>query len=237
MPVPIELSELLEAAFRSGQARLHTSIPGIIRAYDASAQRADVEIAVADFSFATDTRDDPRVYDAPLVIPSVRVQFPSGGGFGLCLPLSAGDECTLLFSERSTAEFEESGQTSQPLDARRHSYGHPVAIPGSLSAPKTLASLAHASEMRIGTDAGDGRIDFSASLVKIGAGATDFVALSTACDANFTLLFAALNALVTAYNSHGHEALGPPPAGVVSTLGVPASPPPLPVGATVAKAK
>jgi len=239
MPRPVSLPEILEAAQRSGQATIHTSIPGIVRAYTPATQRADVEIGVRDFAFVgEDLRDDPREYDPPLVIPSVRVQFPSGaGGYGVAFGLVPGDEVTLLFSERSTAEFESSGQPSEPLDARRHSMCHPVAIPGSLSDPKQFSTLADTAGMKVGKDGANTQIEILPALIKVGLGATDFVALASIVDSNFAALQSFLDSLVSDYVAHQHPTAATGPASPPTTP-FPGTPPtPDAVGATIVKAK
>lgn len=169
MAAPVEIPEILEAALRTRQAHQHTSIPGIVRSYNADKQLADVQVAVQDFAFnGEDDRGDARIYDEAPVIPGVKVQFPFGGGFGIHFPIEAGDEVTLLFSELSTAEFLESGQVSQPQDARRHSLGHPIAIPGSLSAAKAFTSLVASGKMTIGKDGGNAQITLAAAEVLVG---------------------------------------------------------------------
>lgn len=101
--------------------------------YDAAKNTVDARICIKDFVF--DGLGE-REYDGDdLIIPSVPVLWPRGGGKIVRLPLQAGDHVSLLFNERSIAEWRTTGQVGEPLDARRLSIGYPFAIPGA--APDT----------------------------------------------------------------------------------------------------
>src|SRR5690606_33868177 len=76
----------------------------------------------------------------------------------------------------------------------RHSLGWPVAIPGLFPDTKPLAAdpfslLARAAGMVIGQDGGDSRIEITDSGVKIGADATEYVALASKVVSFLTNLF------------------------------------------------
>lgn len=156
--IPVSLAEFVEAAGRTLAAHIHTSIPAKVVKYDPVLNTVDAAIVVKDFVFV----DGEREYDGDIVIPSVPVQWPRGGGKIARLPLEEGDHVILLFSERSLAEWRTTGQTSEPLDARRLSVGYPFAIPGVAPdvEPLSPADVAEvtAGAMIVGDDGGAAQV-------------------------------------------------------------------------------
>jgi hypothetical protein len=143
-------------------------------------------------------------------------------------PLSQGDEVTLVFSEFNTSEFRTTGQVNEPLDVRRHGIGSPVAIPSAISDIKALTDhAAAASAMLLGKDGQEGQVRIAANEIKLGATASQYVALAN-------LVNARCAAIETFLASHTH-------GGVTTGTGVSATAPGAPSGssvaATVVKAK
>jgi hypothetical protein len=64
------------------------------------------------------------------VINGVPVVCLSGGGFGLEFPVTVGDTCLLIFSDRSIDKWAATGGDVDPEDLRRHHLSDAIAIVG-----------------------------------------------------------------------------------------------------------
>ena len=204
------LQDLL-ARFRSSLvADLHTALPGKIVRYDASTQKADVQLLIkeryADESGATQARELP-------VIPAVPVQFPGAGGYRITFPVANNDTGLVIFSEASLDKWLVSGGTVDPSDDRRHDLTDAVFLPGLRDFGHALGS-APTDRATFGKDDGL-QIHISPSLVTVGSNSPadlEFAALGDALQTWCGQIYAWLAALEL------------PVAGAVA--GPPASPPP-----------
>jgi len=109
---------------------LHTSTPGIIVSFDAATQLATVQPAIKRIFV---TRDEDREILVPSDLPiliHVPVIFPRGGGFSLTFPVKKGDECLLVFCERSIDNWHKTGKVKEPTARRFHSLSDATAFVG-----------------------------------------------------------------------------------------------------------
>lgn len=180
---------------RSKMAQIHTSLPGIVTAYSQSEGTVSVQIAVKDGE-----DEIPPIEDIPWQA------FEAGGTF-VRIGASKGDEVLLVFQELDPSQFKATGVASPPNLMRRHGY-HAVAIPFKQS-DKKRGPFPAAGTIEVG--AGATKIVVNATEIQLGAGAADFVALSS-------LVEAAINAQIVA---HTHS--GVTTGGGVSGNGVPAA--------------
>jgi len=126
--------EVVNEMIRVGVAKMFIGLPGVIRTYDHTTQKANVQPVIR----AT-LKGGGRAPAFP-VIPCVPVLFPSGGGFSLTWPLKPGDFVQLQFADRSIAEWLTTGQNDvTPSSNRRFALSDAVAIPSlrPFSAPLT----------------------------------------------------------------------------------------------------
>lgn len=210
---PTETDNLLAAA-RAQLARVHTSIPGVVRSYDSATQTAVVQPVVR-FKF----RDgDGAIQNyTPEPIADVPVAFPGAGSFSITWPLAAGDLVTLVFAERSITEWKATaGATVEAADTRRFDLTDAIAIPSLRSPADPIPGAGIAANVLV----------VRAPEIRLGSSvATAFVALAN-------LVLDRLTAIVTGFNTHTHTT-GVGPTGVPnSLLAVPAS-----VAATKVKAE
>lgn len=138
----VALSERIEAELMG----LHTATPARVVSYDATKQRAKVQVQLKrEFENSDGTVKELRV--APIL--DVPILFPRAGGYSLTFPVAAGDPCLIVFLERDASGWQKTGQESVPPSARRHDYSDAVAILGlwpstdpiSPSASTTAASF------------------------------------------------------------------------------------------------
>jgi len=219
MRTPTE-SEVITTHIDGRMTDVHVAVPGIVLAYNAAEQTADVTVATR---IPLQTLSGDNVYDDPVTLPAVPVQWPSGGGYFAAFGLAPGDPVLVVFADIACGEYLETGDVSAPADTRRHSMGYCCAIPGGLR-PKTRKLLdAPSVGVVIGEDGGDAQIGITAAGVSLGKGATDKVALNS-------LVKAAIADLVTWIKT------GVAPSGG-GTVTYATSAPTDDVGATLVKAK
>lgn len=102
---------------------------GQITAYDSAARTAEVLVL-----FKSGSR--------PLTLVDCPVVTIQGGGAGVAMPIAAGDQCLLLFSDRNIDAWYQNGGEASPLTARCHDLSDGICIVGlnSTGAPLELAA-------------------------------------------------------------------------------------------------
>lgn len=144
------LSELLRSRVNGALEEVHTALPVRVESYDASTQKVSVQPVIK--KAFVDEEGERQVERLP-VITGVPVQFPSGGGYRITFPITAGDTGLLVFSEASLDVWLSEGGEVDPLDDRRFDLSDGVFLPGvrSFKTPITDASSDH---MTLGAEGG-----------------------------------------------------------------------------------
>jgi Phage protein Gp138 N-terminal domain len=132
------LAEVLRLALERSSRALRVGLPGRVERFDAANQLADVTPLLQES--ATDESGNEQLESLP-VLTNVPVQFAGGGGFAETFPVAAGDPCWITFSDRSLDEWIDRGGVVDPVDARRHDLGDPVAILGVRAKPGKLTEF------------------------------------------------------------------------------------------------
>lgn len=109
---------------------------GQIQSFDASKKTATVQILFKR------TGADGNVYDYPLLVgcPVFTLQ---GGGGAIEFPISAGDQCLVLFSDRNLDAWVTNGGTAAPLDQRCHDLSDGICLVGVNAMTSTLSDYQH----------------------------------------------------------------------------------------------
>jgi hypothetical protein len=204
------LGELIDYMITKRLADTHTSLPGIIESFDAATQTAKVNVAikrVRDVRNADGTYTEIPTQIAPIL--NVPVQFPSGGGFHITFPVAKGDECLLVFQERSIDRWQQQSGIQKPLDRRMHEYTDAIAIVGIKSSPNAISDISTDS-LQIRNDDGTTFIDVTDSEIILdinGGGATFSVdkSVSFANGATITPLGDFVSAGGISLSSHVHS--------------------------------
>ncbi len=126
--------EMIRAVKDSIFSELRVAAPGIIQSFDAVKQTATVKIAIKeqiDNNGITEDVEIPLLLDVPIVIPQA-------GGYAITLPISAGDECLVVFSDACIDGWWQSGGIQGQIDKRRHDLSDGFAILGVKSQPNIL---------------------------------------------------------------------------------------------------
>lgn len=118
------LNATLHNFFNATMESVHTSLPGIIVAYDAETHRATIQPTIRLLRDNGVEIEIPELSDVPVI-------FPSSASFDIDFPLEKGDGVLLLFSESDTGFWRDSdGSISSPCTASKFGLDNAVAIPG-----------------------------------------------------------------------------------------------------------
>jgi len=190
MTQTLNMAELLQRALESERLETHSSLPGIVRSYDASTQTAEIELALTRPIPAPDETEEEDTFETLPVLPSVPVAWPRAGGFYVHWPLEAGDSVGVVFSELDMNSWRNTGDVSDPVVSLRHALSGAWAVPGLY--PRTNPNPdADGGEGRIGREGGP-RIEFKASPTdEIHVGGALALAIQSEVAAEFAKIIAA----------------------------------------------
>jgi hypothetical protein len=123
----VDPHELQQMMLDRRQSQIHTAMPAQIVSYDPAKMTVTVQPALQLTHFKRDGTREPVTIAH---IQDVPVWFPSGGGHILTFPIAAGDECLLVFSERSIDFWYQHGGVQKPSDLRMHDINDPICLVG-----------------------------------------------------------------------------------------------------------
>lgn len=228
------LTEVIQTVIDSNLIDMHVCLPAKIVSYDSDTQFASVQPSLFKKYEGS---------DVPIkwpVIPNIPLIFPRAvaGQSYLHMPITVGDDVTLIVCERSLDNWKSTGLLSDPMDRRKFNITDAFAIPGgsgsalafSVDDPKSveLANLAAFFQMKP-----TGQIELSnnavslilaltkatidAAQVEIGTGASHGVGLGDVIENRLSALENALATLTSVFGAaHTHP---------VISLGSPTGPP------------
>lgn len=156
----LSFGEFVEEFMDSLKGQMNIALPAKVVAYHRTQQTVDVQVVVR--KRRIDPFTDEETTFLPDVIHDVPVAFPQSAGFSISWPLTAGDFVTLLFCDRSIAEWKNSGSADTiPQDKRRFSMADAIAIPGGApygqgADTSATAMLLTGNDVRLGGPAGQG---------------------------------------------------------------------------------
>jgi len=186
-------ADVVKEAIRAALAMVHTAIPAVVESYDSALQTVTARPAIRFKHWDED--EEAFVFHDPPAIANVPVAWMVGGSGSLTMPLASGDHGMLVFCERSIDEWFTTGKDSnEPQDPRRHDLTDAWFYPGTRAKPDKLASEAFSSGSPV----------LRGNPVLLGdSTATDFVALSSVNDQNWTQLAAQFTAWTPVANDGG----------------------------------
>jgi hypothetical protein len=192
------LAEVIRDAIESSRLDLRVGIPAEVQDYDAPTQKVSVRPLLQN---RYTQEDGTEAVEALPVINDVPVIFPGGGGFRLTFPITRGDTVWLQFADRSLDTWLQHGDLTDPDDTRNHSLADAVAIPciKPFNAPWRSA---HAVLATLGPDIGP-QITFSPTVIDLGGGSTDFVAMAAQVLGRLNVLMTLLTTWVPAPGDGG----------------------------------
>lgn len=139
IPEP-SLADLMNAVKRQIMLQMNCHAIGRVQSFNALEQTVRATIAykrkfsrrLPNGTYRTELQDYPILVDCPVVVV--------GGGSGsLTFPIEEGDECVLLFNDRSIDDWFSSGQVGEVKSLRLHSMSDGIALVGVRSIPNVLS--------------------------------------------------------------------------------------------------
>ena len=154
------LSSVISHGFDEKIKNVHTSLPAFVVDFDPAAQTITAQVGIKKVIKTTQNEQETLIpLDVPPIL-DVPVITPRGGGYSLTFPIAAGDECLLIFSERSIKDWLNVGQTVKPTTKRFHDLTDAVAIVGLSSLPRKIQNY-NASALELRKDDGAAFIKIS----------------------------------------------------------------------------
>lgn len=138
---------------------MRVSIPGIIQSFDPEAVTCVVQPAIKG---AVPNDSGVPVSSDMTLLMDVPVIFPRGGGCTLTFPVKPGDECLIVFGDRCTDFWWQSGGVQEPADDRQHDLSDAFAIVGPQSQAKKISGISMSGAQL--------RTDDGAAFVEVAAG-------------------------------------------------------------------
>lgn len=138
---------------------MRVSIPGIIQSFDPETVTCVVQPAIK--GAVPNDSGIPVSSDMTLLM-DVPVMFPRGGGCTLTFPIKPGDECLIVFGDRCTDFWWQSGGVQEPADDRQHDLSDAFAIVGPQSQAKKISGISMSGAQL--------RTDDGAAFVEVAAG-------------------------------------------------------------------
>lgn len=150
-----ELEEVLRQAMDARQAKIWTTLPGIIVSFDPDEVTAVVQPALQGTVQSKDGTVAAK--NLPLLI-HVPVVFPRGGGVTLTFPIAEGDECVVHFSGRCIDGWWQSGGVQLPMDTRMHDLSDAFCVVGPQSQVKKISGIS-TTTAQLRTDDGEAYVE------------------------------------------------------------------------------
>ncbi|MBP1034039.1 translation initiation factor IF-2 [Serratia fonticola] len=127
-----------QALAESISSNIRVAIPGVIQSFDPDSVTCVVLPAVKGYEADSNGKRVP--LDLPLLV-GVPVIFPRGGGVTLTFPVNVGDECLVVFADRSVDFWWQSGGVQEPVSDRQHHLADGFALVGPQSQAKKISGI------------------------------------------------------------------------------------------------
>jgi Phage protein Gp138 N-terminal domain len=162
----LSLSALLARVVNDKAAKLRVAMPARVTSFDEGKLTCDVQPLQPDIV----TGEDGEPFVEPLpVIPDVPVWFVGAGQYAVTHPIAVGDQCLLVFCDRTLDTWAQTGRATVSKDPRAHDLTDAVALFG-LVAPGVGRPEYDAGALQIGKQ-GAPRARFDGAAVHVGVDA------------------------------------------------------------------
>lgn len=122
-----DAEETLRMALESQQSKMYTALPAVVVDFDPIRQTVNVQPTIA----AVVRQEDGtfKATNLPLLL-DCPVQFPSGGGVVMTMPIAKGNEGLVVFASRCIDAWWQLGGIQNPMELRMHDLSDGFFIPG-----------------------------------------------------------------------------------------------------------
>ena len=155
-----------EMMFETFKRQMHCAIPAIIQSYDNKRGTVTAAPALREIIY-NDSDGIPYNIELPLLL-DVPILFPCGGGYVLTFPVTAGDECLIIFGDMCIDAWWQNGGIQNQAEQRRHdlSDGFAILAPFSQSKIKDFSTFSN-SIMELRNVDGTQKIQLSNTAVNL----------------------------------------------------------------------
>jgi hypothetical protein len=198
-------------------ANLRVAAPGIIQSFDADKQTVTVQLAIREKVLTTKRNSNDietdRFYD-DIKIPfllDVPVSMLRAGGFVLTMPITAGDECLVVFGDSCMDAWFQNGDVQNQFERRRHDLSDGYAIVGIWSQPNKITGYSTTSAVLRNSD-DSVHVEVQSDTVNVKAPIVNLQSATVNLSDAATVRKLIDERLVDVFNSHVHAtaATGPP---------------------------
>lgn len=137
-PALATLASVIQNGIDNRLKDLHTAMPGIVESFNPDEQTISVQPAIRRVFKTVDSESEILVPTELPILINVPVVQPRGGGFSITFPIKRGDECLLVFCERSIDKWQKFGNTQEPGARRFHALSDATAFIGISSLPNVI---------------------------------------------------------------------------------------------------
>jgi len=114
---------------------MRVASPGIIQSFNATSQTVTVKVALRE---KINLNGNLAWEEIPVLV-DVPVFMPRAGNYVLTMPVTAGDECLVIFGDACMDAWWQSGGIQNQIDRRRHDLSDGFALLGVWSQPKKIS--------------------------------------------------------------------------------------------------
>ena len=204
------LGSVIKKGFKESVKDLHTCIPGQIVEFYPANQTASVQVTIKrGFLINGEVKYEnlPKLINAPVI-------FPRGGGFALTFPVKTGDECLIMFSERSIDNWFRTGKIEKPSARRFHDLSDAMVLLGLSSSPNAIEDIN-------GTDVELKKEDGSVSIKLTESGDIEMIATNIKITGDLDISGSVTNNSKNIGSTHTHTGSATAPTGPVTPTGTP----------------
>lgn len=160
----------LMVALRGHQTNLWTAMPGIIQSFDPVKMTCVVQPAIqAEIDVSIDLiklkKVWPNLPNLPLLV-DCPVFFPAGGGYTLTFPITAGDECLVVFASRCIDAWWQNGGTQPQTILRMHDLSDGFVFVGVNSQPRVLPGIS-TNSTQLRDNSGDTYVEIEGTSINV----------------------------------------------------------------------
>ncbi|PEH83732.1 phage baseplate assembly protein V [Burkholderia gladioli] len=134
--------EALKFSLGARLTQVWTALPATVESFDPASMTVSAQLGTKDSVKNEDgtirSESLPLVTDCPVV-------WQGGGGVTATFPISAGDECLIVFAARGSDAWWQSGGVQEQAEPRTHSLADGFALVGVRSQPRVLANVSTTS--------------------------------------------------------------------------------------------
>lgn len=204
-PDGLAWSDVIRLAIGARLASTHVAFPARVEAYDAARNSVDV---LPQLERETECINGDALRERLPIVPSVPIAWPRSRGYGITFPLEVGDFVLVVCCDRNIGEWLRLGEAGDPRDAGMHGLDGAVAIPGLYPDADALDPAAPlpvlTDHLVVGAMGGGPTIHIDEDEIRLGSNlASDYVALASKVEAQFTRLKSAIENAATTLNDGG----------------------------------